>query len=379
MAMIWIVCSPLLSFHPQEPVLISYLDKATAMATSSIQYPNQIDHLSNLPDALLLTILSFLPTHIAARTSLLCRRFRHLWESSPSLHFSVLYLRDPVYDNFVAMADRALLCRNPSCLLFSLRLDLCILCAFDPIASASFVSSLFAKASSLRVRHITIRGCWSLHTHILPIIFSTHTLRSLSVDCLQPQPTLLGQFDFPDGNSFTCLKCLSLGLRNVNPIKFERFISELSSLEKLCLKVHDVPGISISSNTVRELDLILSGTRNLDTVALSLPSLDSLLLSYIGEFGEHLRHVHGKIPLLRKAIIFLSGLHAKDASAVAGLLNCISHAEELSLHMKESKVITPNTPNPLPVPYLISMRPLLLFIKNIFLFFFLRYVFHPIN
>ncbi|KAJ1688797.1 hypothetical protein LUZ63_012952 [Rhynchospora breviuscula] len=46
-----------------------------------------MDHLSNLQDELIITILSFLPLDIAARTSVLCRRIRHLWEASPSLQF----------------------------------------------------------------------------------------------------------------------------------------------------------------------------------------------------------------------------------------------------------------------------------------------------
>ncbi|KAJ4772069.1 F-box family protein [Rhynchospora pubera] len=82
----------------------------TAMSCSQSE-PNQMDHLSSLPDELLVTILSFMPTHIAARTCVLCRRFRHLWKASPSLQF---ISEDLPYENFMAMTDHALFPRNPS-------------------------------------------------------------------------------------------------------------------------------------------------------------------------------------------------------------------------------------------------------------------------
>lgn len=47
------------------------------------------DRISNLPDAIILLILSFLPTVDAVRTCLLSKRWRHMWTSIP-----VLYLCD---------------------------------------------------------------------------------------------------------------------------------------------------------------------------------------------------------------------------------------------------------------------------------------------
>jgi hypothetical protein len=43
--------------------------------------------LSNLPEAVLLDILSLLPTKDAARTSLLSKRWKYLWASIPNLVF----------------------------------------------------------------------------------------------------------------------------------------------------------------------------------------------------------------------------------------------------------------------------------------------------
>ncbi|XP_078170130.1 putative F-box/FBD/LRR-repeat protein At4g13965 [Carex rostrata] len=141
---------------------------------------NQIDRLSNLPCALLVTILAFLPTHIAARTSVLCRSFRHLWEASPSLALISRDLPHPQPEkDFVAMAKRALLCRNPCHPLLSLHLEI----SLCDRRNASFLCSLLKKARCLELHHLTIEGCYYRDfSTILPIILTMTTLRCLSLD-----------------------------------------------------------------------------------------------------------------------------------------------------------------------------------------------------
>ncbi|XP_010412945.1 PREDICTED: putative F-box protein At1g49610 [Camelina sativa] len=46
-----------------------------------------LDSISSLPDVLIQQILSFLPTKVAIRTSVLSRRWRHVWPNTPSLSF----------------------------------------------------------------------------------------------------------------------------------------------------------------------------------------------------------------------------------------------------------------------------------------------------
>ncbi|KAF3780730.1 F-box/LRR-repeat protein [Nymphaea thermarum] len=52
------------------------------------------DRLSALPDPIIQLILSFLPTNEAARTSVLSRRWLHLWTFIPNLHLELSRCRD---------------------------------------------------------------------------------------------------------------------------------------------------------------------------------------------------------------------------------------------------------------------------------------------
>lgn len=58
---------------------------------------NGIDRLSNLPDALIHHVMSFLPMPEVVRTSLLSPRWRNLWTSTPFIHID--------YDDFVPDDD----------------------------------------------------------------------------------------------------------------------------------------------------------------------------------------------------------------------------------------------------------------------------------
>nr|ACS49601.1 F-box family-4 [Oryza alta] len=55
------------------------------MATPPPVADDDGDRISELPDDVLEHMLSFLPAHDAVRTSLLARRWRHLWRSAPGL------------------------------------------------------------------------------------------------------------------------------------------------------------------------------------------------------------------------------------------------------------------------------------------------------
>lgn len=56
-------------------------------ATAGVRSPNHRDLISALPDVILQTILSSLPTKFAIRTSILSKQWRHVWCNTPSLNF----------------------------------------------------------------------------------------------------------------------------------------------------------------------------------------------------------------------------------------------------------------------------------------------------
>ncbi|KAJ3684175.1 hypothetical protein LUZ61_013339 [Rhynchospora tenuis] len=276
---------------------------AMTMAMScSLTDANQANHLSNLPDDLLITILSLLPTCIAARTSVVSRRFRHLWKASPSVQLIIGCLPHPCDDNFIAMVDRALFHRDPCHPLVSLYLH------YDFVSSLPnyFLPSLFAKARSLGLRHLTIE-CF-LIDHLLPDIFSINSLESLSL------PDIGSSLEFPSGFTLTCLRNLSLSLdgSNSGPSKITQLLSELGSLEDLDLSIRDMERISLSSQTVRKLRLMSrnTGYKRLHTVELFLPSLESLRIKSCSSLSS-LAHLHGEVPLLKRAVISLHRVHAE--------------------------------------------------------------------
>ncbi|KAJ1701255.1 hypothetical protein LUZ63_001034 [Rhynchospora breviuscula] len=281
---------------------------------------SQPDLLSTLPDELLITILSFLPIHIAARTSILSRRFRHLWEASPSL-----YLTTRSCSKFVDMADRVLLHRNPSYPLLSLRLDY-----YASLVQDLYVPSLLAKAHSLGLRHLTVDGLDI--KPILPSIFSINSLQSLSLSF----PVLTENFIFPSGSTLTCLRSLSIEVRAIYPIdELGRFIYDLCSLEDLNLQIHADDTHILCSNSIRKLKLIMFGrTVRLRNLWLLLPSLESLYLE-TPRLLSSVFHIDADVPLLKKAVISLADVHAEDVNAVTRLLSSISHVEELSLRVVE--------------------------------------------
>ncbi|KAJ1699266.1 hypothetical protein LUZ63_007778 [Rhynchospora breviuscula] len=297
-----------------------------------------MDHLSKLPDELIITILSFLPTHITARTSVLSRRFRHLWKAAPSLQFISPKL--PSLHHLIALVNRVLCHRHPSHSLFSLHLDLKYY-GIDHIPDSS-IRPLFSNAFFLSLHHLTIEGSDLFFT--LPRIFSISSLKSLSLDFIREYRLET----FPSGFTLPFLRKLSLRLFFIDSARINQLVSELCSLEDLHLEIQGIDSLSLSSQTIRNLELIIvSNSSKFKTLELFLPSLESIHLEKRGFFCLHqsLSGIHLEVPLLKKAVIFLSvndlsHLSVENPKAVGALkklLKCISHVEELSLHVKDKE------------------------------------------
>ncbi|KAJ4781776.1 hypothetical protein LUZ62_066033 [Rhynchospora pubera] len=322
---------------------------------------DEIELLSILPDDLLIAILSFLPTPVAARTSVLCRRFRYLWEASPSLVLTPrdrdLPRRNRNLMNFIRMGDRAIHQRHPSHPILSLHLDLC---RFTPPLPDHCIYFLLKKAHSLGLRHltVTVEGPHDLdldlHQLIKPI-FCIDSLRSLSLPTIGPIHVHGPIFKSCYAYTLNCPKLTNLSLRlfRVPSFNLSDLLPELSSLQDFHLEIHAIDSLSLSSQTITNLNLILTpADPKFRTLELFLPSLESLLFETRGSLSVSAHCptpiIHGQLPLLKTAAIILDEVNTPDVTTISSLFNTISdHVQELSLHVKEEKY-------PIPIPILLE-------------------------
>ncbi|XP_042386999.1 putative F-box/LRR-repeat protein At3g28410 [Zingiber officinale] len=188
------------------------------------------DYLSNLPDELLRHILSFLPTLDSIRTSVLARRWRHVWTCVPVIDFSDFELEPSIMKRFMASLGAG---ESVS------RLHL----TGDSIDNETPVYDSVKYAKSHDARHVSL-------------------LRFLFEDCRHPLFDLL--FDWPS------LESLNLQVIYFTSITLSKCIFRLSNLKTLSLSL---PEITIRNEGLAKL---LSGC----------PVLEELLLTVKYHWGE---------------------------------------------------------------------------------------------
>ncbi|XP_020084260.1 F-box/FBD/LRR-repeat protein At5g22700-like isoform X2 [Ananas comosus] len=274
---------------------ISWPEKEKTTATTATEEKKR-DRLAELPEHLLLRIVSFLPTHVAVRLSLLARRFRGLWASSPSLYLDRSSLRRT--PRFVLLADRFLSLRDRSAPLRRLRLcsDYSARHLLDPLDPISWL----VRSRPLGLRHLHLDLHHETLIYLLPFILDFETLESLSLSTFS-NPYGDKGIVLPDTIRLDRLRRLSLYLL-LEPLSLSRLVASAPVLEDLNLR--DVRAKQVDLN------------------APNLKSLSGPLAKY-----------EGFMPSLRRARVTLSDLTAEDAAAVGCVIQSVANVSELKIRV----------------------------------------------
>ncbi|XP_027354129.1 putative F-box/FBD/LRR-repeat protein At1g78760 isoform X2 [Abrus precatorius] len=228
------------------------------------------DRLSDLPDCVLLHILTFVNAKHAVRTCVLSKRWKNLWKSLPSL---ILHSSDFwTFKSFTKFVSRLLSLRDGSVALHHLDFERhgCI----EP----QLLKRIVKYAVSHNVRQLGISVMCDIN-HIPLSIFSCQTLTSLKLSVC-PKGYIYGSTLFPKSLNLGAL--ISLHLQhftfcNSDNDRAEPFsaCNRLSDLIIDHCTVRDSLILCISSSTLRSLTMRSDHSKDFYKIELSTPNLRS--------------------------------------------------------------------------------------------------------
>ncbi|KAF7825787.1 F-box/FBD/LRR-repeat protein [Senna tora] len=358
------------------------------------------DRLSSLPDSLLCHILSFLPTNRAVATSILSKRWRSLWQHTPSFDLEdVRCINNQIPDEFVEAfmlsrdgpikrfrlidyisdftsyninlwinaairrkVEHLQIERRPTMIYMSTTVFTCETIVVMKLSNVNYMDAISSvRLPSLKILHLDVaQFCTS--TDFAKLLSGCTLLEDLVINCVESQMILL------DINEFA-IDLPKLISANVTSHGFPHLLTALSNAKFLCYELwgcekvyHQTP---VFHNLVSLQLLFIDYSWNfLATILQNSPKLQSLILKreicYNGNDDQHFVSPGFISPHLKKCYIGKFGgtecemQFARFIMENASLLTtftiyCYSNLDE-ELQMRRKLSSFPSRPIPIPNP-----------------------------
>ncbi|KAG6516943.1 F-box/LRR-repeat protein At3g26922-like [Zingiber officinale] len=232
-----------------------------------------VDYLSNLPDSLLLHILSSLTAHNSVRTSVLARRWRNLWASVPIIFFDYYDFHPDIVSGAEEIVNRFIASRRSSSAVFSLCMNLNLI---FPVTWIEYAKSHGTQSVTLYLFY------HPLQTSIFGTLFNWSSLLVLHLQFDFAWPRV----DIPPGCIvLSNLKTLSLRVGVFSDESMRMLLASCPNLEILFLDFSENYDAAIEIAILNLRRLVLKGTKS--KTRINCRNLESLSIdssSYLQEF-----------------------------------------------------------------------------------------------
>ncbi|CAL1412446.1 unnamed protein product [Linum trigynum] len=242
-----------------------------------------IDKLSNLPDHILISILSLLSIKAAFRSSILSNRWRPLWKSVPVLDFH----RNPgeTWPSFRERVVNVLFLRNDDCNLRRISFGFGEDASEQPIDDEELFEQVMKYAASHGLQQLSLfRGSGhhiseeSFYNQIVGLVsYCNHTLETLEMMLFHLTDAAVSRF-WP---GFKVLTTLTLSFCSFHPSDSQNSIDPfakfpcLKNLKLVCCSSRPISLVSLKISGLQLLKLELVGIAFFLLVEVTAPKLES--------------------------------------------------------------------------------------------------------
>ncbi|CAJ2639018.1 unnamed protein product [Trifolium pratense] len=289
------------------------------------------DRLSDLPDCILLHIMSFLNTKRAVQTSILSTRWRNVWKYLPKLTLNLTLASS--HFNTVSR-------------IFSLRDDSTALDTLNFSPSGLMEPRLLERVIEYIVSHniklLRMDVICDIE-HFKPCLFSCQTLTYLNLIVIRPHLHALTLF--PNSLTLPALTTLSLqyfafSVGNDGRVEPFSALNKLNSLIINRCKVLDAQNLCISNTTLVHLKIIApdSPPKASCKIELSTPSLSNFY--FRGTPIQKLCGSNGNLSSIKHVTIYVVSISAKTPLVLLNWLVELANIESLTVSPGTLKVLS---------------------------------------